>query len=99
MPVRITVKNAKISDTTKERIEKAGEKLRQYYDRIVDCEVVVERSSRGHAVEVKLRIPQRTLVATAQTEHEENLFKCIDEAHDRIEAQLKKFHDKMVEHR
>jgi ribosomal subunit interface protein len=99
MPVRITVKNTKVSDRTKERIEKAGEKLRQYYDRIIDCEMVVEKSARGHAVELKVHVPQRTLVATSQTEHEENLFKCIDEAYDRMEVQLKKLHDKMVEHR
>jgi len=99
MPVRITVKNARVSDRTKERVEEACEKLRQFYDRIIDCEVVIEKGAKhGHAVEMKVQVPQHALVSRADTE-DDNLFKCIDEARDRMEAQLKKYHDKLVEHR
>ena len=99
MPVRITVKNTKVSDRTKEHVEEACEKLHQFHDRIIDCEVILEKGSRhGHAVEIKVLVPQHALVAQAATE-EDNLFKCIDEARDRMEVQLKKHHDKVVEHR
>ena len=99
MPVRMTVKNAKVSDRTKEHVEEACEKLRQFHDRIIDCEVIVEKSSRhGHAVEIKVQVPQHALVARATTD-DDNLFKCIDEARDRMEVQIKKHHDKVVEHR
>ncbi|MFH1569838.1 MAG: ribosome-associated translation inhibitor RaiA [Gemmatimonadota bacterium] len=99
MPTRITAKNAKVSDRTKEHIEQACEKLRQFYDRIIDCEVILERTPKnGHAVELKVLVPQHTLVAHSESA-DDNLFKCVDEARDRMEAQLKKHHDKLVEHR
>lgn len=99
MPVRITVKNAKVSDRTKAHVEEACEKLHQFYDRIIGCEVVLEKGSRhGHEVEMKVKVPKDSLVSRATTE-DDNLFKCIDEARDRMEVQLKKHHDKLVEHR
>jgi len=99
MPVRITVKNTKISEDTKAHLEDVFTKLRQYYDRIIDCEVILEKGSRhGHVVEMKVQVPQHALVARATIE-DDNLFKAIDEARDRMEAQIKKHHDKLVEHR
>lgn len=99
MPVKITVKNTKVSDRTKEHVEAACGKLRQYHDRIIDCEVILEKGPRhGHAVEMKVLVPQYALVAHASTE-DDNLFRCIDEARERMEVQLKKHHDKVVEHR
>lgn len=99
MPVRITVKSGKVSDRTKEHVEEACEKLRQFCDRIIDCEVILEKGSRhGHVVEMKVQVPQHALVARATSE-DDNLFKCIDEARDHMETQIKKHHDKLVEHR
>ncbi|MSR82395.1 MAG: ribosome-associated translation inhibitor RaiA [Candidatus Latescibacteria bacterium] len=97
----ISVRNpAHVSERTKEHIEKACAKLGHFYDRIIDCEVVIEKQKLETSVEfkVKVKVPQQTLVASAATE-DENLFKAVDEAYERIEVQLKKYHDKQVEHR
>ncbi len=95
----ISVRNpAHISERTKEHIEKACAKLGHFYDRIIDCEVVIEKQKLETSVEFKVKVPQQTLVASAATE-DENLFKAVDEAYERIEVQLKKYHDKKVEHR
>ena len=99
MPVRITAKNTKVSDRTREHIENACARLCKFYDRIIDCEVVVEKC--GHhttAVEFKVKVPHQTLVATATSEGD-NLYRSIDEASEKVEAQVKKHHDKRVEHR
>ena len=98
MQTRITAKSTKVSDRTKEYIEQACEKLRLFYDRIIDCEVVVEKQKLETSVEFIVKVPQQTLVASASTE-DENLFKAVDEAHERIEVQLKKYRYKQVEHR
>ena len=58
MPVRITAKHTTVSDSTKQHIEKVCAKLDQYCDRIVDCEVVLERRARhGTAVEIIVKVP------------------------------------------
>ncbi|MBM3278532.1 MAG: ribosome-associated translation inhibitor RaiA [Candidatus Handelsmanbacteria bacterium] len=87
-----------ISERTKEHIEKACAKLSHFYDRIIDCEVVVEKKRLQTSVEFIIKVPQQTLVASASTA-DENLFKAMDEAYEKIEAQLKKYRDKQMEHR
>tara|TARA_B100000686_G_C15987153_1_gene570192 strand:- start:173 stop:337 length:165 start_codon:yes stop_codon:yes gene_type:complete len=39
-----------------------------------------------------------TFVGSAESS-EDNLFKAIDEAKDKVETQLKRYHDKQVQHR
>jgi ribosomal subunit interface protein len=98
MNPKITMRHIKVSDRTKEHIERACAKLTQFYDRIIDCEVVLEKEKLGTKVEFIVAVPHQTLVASSHTE-EENLFKALDEAHERVEVQLKKYHDRQVEHR
>ena len=95
----ISVRNpAHISERTKEHLEKTCAKLSHFYDRIIDCEVVIQKQKLETSVEFIVKVPQQTLVSSASTE-DENLFKAVDEAYERIEIQLKKYHDKQVEHR
>jgi ribosomal subunit interface protein len=89
---------ARVSERTKEHIEKTCAKLGHFYDRIIDCEVVVEKRKLQTSVDFIVKVPQQTLVASASTD-DENLFKAVDEAYERVEAQLKKYRDKQVEHR
>ena len=99
MAVRISAKNSKLSDTSKDHIEKVCEKLRQFYDRIIDCEVVIERLKKhGNGVEIIVKVPQQTFVGSAESS-EDNLFKAVDDARDKVETQLKRYHDKQIEHR
>jgi len=95
----ISVRNMDhLSERTKEHIEKTCAKLGHFYDRIIECEVVVEKQKLGTSVELKVKVPQQTLVASASTE-DENLFKAVDDAYDRVEVQLKKYRDRQVDHR
>lgn len=101
MAVRIDAKNEKLSESTKEHIEKTCAKFSQYYERIVDTEVILDtKDKHKHAstVEIIVRVPNQRLVGTGETT-DDNLFKAIDDAAHRVEAQLKKYHDKLVEHR
>ena len=99
MPVRITAKNTKVSERAKEHIEEACARLLKFYDRIIDCEVVVEKCGhRATAVEFKVKVPHQTLVGTATSEGD-NLYKSIDEAGEKVESQVRKLHDKLAEHR
>lgn len=93
---RISARHAKISPETKEHIEGICEKLGQFCDEIIDCEVMIEKSKAGTGVELVLKVPQHTLTASAC---DENLFKALSEARERMEVQLKKYHDRILVHR
>jgi ribosomal subunit interface protein len=96
MEPRISVRNGKVSDKTKEHIVKVCDKLNRFYDRIIDFEVVLGEQKQGKEVEFILKVPHQTLTASCVGE---NLYKALDEVEKRIEVQLKKYHDKQVEHR
>ena len=96
MQPRISVKNGKVSEHTKEYVEKACARLDRFFDKIVDCEVVLEKQKQNKQAEFILKVPHQTLAASCT---DENLYRAIDEAQSRVEAQLKKYHDKLVTHR
>ncbi len=101
MPVRIDAKGSKLSESTKAHIEECCEKLNQFFDKIIDIEVIVdtqEKHKHGNTVEVIVRVPGQRLAGTGETTGD-NLFKAIDEAVAKTETQLKKYHDKLVDHR
>ena len=99
MAVKINSRHGKLSDNTKEHIEKACAKLHQFFDRIIDCEVVIDtKKKHGTLVEIIVKVPNQTLVGKAESD-DDNLFKSIDDAGDRVGTQLKKYHDKLVEDR
>ena len=93
---RISVRNAKVSEATKDHIAQTCEKLTQFCDGIVDCEVMVEKTRAGTGVELVIKVPQHTLTSSACAE---NLFKALSDAQERMEVQLKKHHDKAITHR
>ena len=101
MPVRIDAKSAKLSDKTKDHIESVCGKFSQFFDRITDTEVIIDTQDKhkhANTVEIIVKVPHQTIVGTGETD-DPNLFKAIDEAAGHVERQLKKYHDKKVEHR
>lgn len=101
MPIRIDAKSVKLSEGTKEHIDRVCAKFGQFYDRIIDTEVVVDTQKKhkhGNCVEIIVKVPDQRLVGTGQTD-DPNLYKAIDEAAQHVERQLKKYHDKKVDHR
>jgi ribosomal subunit interface protein len=96
MQPRISVRHAKVSEETKEHINEACDKLTHFYDGILDCEVMVEKTKLGTGVELVVKVPHQTLTSSSC---DENLFKALSQAQDRMEGQLKKYHDKTQAHR
>ena len=96
MEPRISVRNGKVSDLTKEHIVKVCGKLDRFFDRVIDFEVVVGKHKKGKEVEFILKVPHQTLTASYVGK---NLYQGVDEVEKRIEKQLKKYHDKQIEYR
>jgi ribosomal subunit interface protein len=101
MAVRIDAKSTRLSESTKEHIEEVCAKFNQFFDRIVDTEVILDlQDKHRHAtsVEIIVRVPNQRIVGKGETA-DSNLFKAVDDAAHRVESQLKKYHDKLVAHR
>ena len=95
MQPRISMRHGKISEETKAHIASSCTKLEHYFDRIVDCEIVLDKEKHDDKVEIIVKVPQRTFAATGAAD---NLYKALAEAESKIESQLKKHHDKLVSH-
>lgn len=95
MQPRISMRHGKLSEATKAHIASSCTKFEHYFDRIVDCEVVLDRERYGYKVEIIVKVPHRTFAATGTAD---NLYKALDEAESKIESQLKKHHSKLVSH-
>ena len=95
MQPRISARHGKITEVTKEHIIESCSKLDQYFDGIIDCEVVADKEKRGDKVEIIVTVPQHTFTATGKGD---NLYIALAEAESKVEAQLKKHHDKIFSH-
>ena len=91
----ISTRHGKITEVTKEHIIGFCSKLDQYFDGIIDCEVVADKEKRGNKVEIVITVPQHTFTATGKGD---NLYIALAEAESKVEAQLKKHHDKILSH-
>lgn len=98
MTPRISVRHIKLTDAVRQHIEKAADRLPHFFDRIIDCEVIVTKQKIHTEVEFIVKVPQQKLVASAQND-DDNVYKAIDDAAERIERQIKRYHDKLVDHR
>ena len=101
MAVRIDAKSTRLSESTKEHIEGVCAKFNQFFDRIVDTEVILDTQQKhkhGTAVEIIVRVPNQRIVGKGETS-DSNLFKAVDDAAHRVESHLKKYHDKLVARR
>ena len=91
MLTRISVRHEKMSTETKDRIVWSCGKLEKYCDKIVDCEVIIDKKKRGERAEFIVSVSQHTITATGTGC---NLYKAIAEGGNKTEGQLKKYHGK-----
>ncbi|HYW36037.1 MAG TPA: ribosome-associated translation inhibitor RaiA [Balneolaceae bacterium] len=74
--------------------EEAVQKLDQFYDRIIACDIILEpvpNDENPHQAELNLKIPQTLLNAKEQASSYE---KAVNDVVDNITRQLKKYKDK-----
>lgn len=95
MKTRITARQHKISDQVKGYLEEKLERLDRYHDHIIDCEVIFGSEKQNECVEINLKVYSKTLHVKTKAG---DVTKAIDEAIDKIEAQLKKFNGKIKAH-
>ncbi len=92
MKMRITSRHDKLSPKIKDYIEEKITKLDRFYDRIIDCEVIVDSEKLKQVIEMNVKVYSTVLHVTTK---DADITKAIDLCVDKLEIQLKKFKEKM----
>ncbi len=94
MKVRITSRHHKLSPNLREYVEEKVERMSRYFDRIIDCEVILTKEKLHQLVEVNVKVYSTVLHVKSK---DADPTKAIDACMDKLEVQLKKFKDKLKE--
>ena len=92
MQVLISRKDGHLSESLKEYIETSVLDMTQYFDKLIDAHVTVDKENKSSDVRIDLRVPGATLVAHGKSS---NMRVAIDSASDKLEKQLHKYKDKL----
>jgi len=99
MKITIQAIHFTAADRLKDFINKKVNKLDQFFDRIIDTEVILkvrdEFKEGNKFAEIKVNVPGHTLVAS---EHGQSFEAAVDMATDKLKTQIKKYKGKMNAH-
>lgn len=96
MQINITSRRHQLSEHLKDYVNEKVGKLEKYVHGTAEAHVVLERTDLNQIVEINFHGLNKTMHAR---EEDENVRACIDKAVDKIEAQVKKQKEKLVEKR
>ena len=92
MRIRITARHQKLSPQIKEYVEDKIQRMERFYDRIVDCDVIMDTEKNKETVEMNARVYGQLLNVKSK---DADPTKAVDICLDKLEVQLKKFKSKM----
>ena len=95
MRIEITSKSFEITDSVRDYIEERLNKLPRYFDRLIECHVILRVERITYKFEIALHGNGFDLFAEA---HAEDLYVAFDAAAGKMERQVRKHKDK-VRHR
>lgn len=93
MNLEVSVRHQELPDNIKEYALEQVQGLSQYWDRIVDGQIVFDKEGVSFMVEIILRVSGKTLTATAT---EDDIIKSVDTAVQKMERRLKRYKGKMI---
>lgn len=98
MNINFTARHFEASTQLQKYANEAVQKLSQYFDRIISCDIVLEPDAsqkNPQKAEIHLKIPNKTLQAEASAERYEQ---AISEVVDNLSRQLKRYKEKKFTH-
>jgi len=96
MRIEITSKSFEVTDNVREYIEERLNKLTRYFDKLIECHVILKIEHITHTFEITLHGNGFDLFAEA---HDEDLFVAFDAAAGKMERQVRKHKDKVRTHK
>ena len=88
MRMNITARHFKLSDELRDYTEKAVQRLKKYYEPIIDVDIVLSWEKRDRIAEINISVYGTILTAH---ERSEDMRKSIDSAVVKLERQIKKY--------
>ncbi len=93
MNIKITHRNAKVSEGIKEKVEAWLNNSQERYEVITSAHVILEKNDREELAEATIHIAGKDIFAKATAD---NLYAALDTLADKIDRQLDKIHQKNV---
>jgi len=90
--IQLTAKHLKITDAIRNYVHEKMEKAQKYFDHIVWGQVFLFIEKRAHNCEMLIHAPGQTFRALAVAA---DLYSAVDLASDKMDAQIKKFKEKV----
>lgn len=92
MEIQLTAKHLKLTDPIRAYVREKMEKAQKYFDHIVWGQAVLFIEKRAHNAEMIIHAPGQTFRSLATAA---DLYSAIDLASDKIDAQLKKYKERL----
>jgi putative sigma-54 modulation protein len=96
--ITISARHGHLATATQERITEKVEAVRKFFDRITAIGVTVDLEHRDRS-SVELRVRAEHHDEFVAVEQADNVFAALDGAIDKIENQLRRFKERLKEHR
>lgn len=96
MQVKIALKDDSIGEDMKQRAEEKARRLLKYYDKIQSIRIVLDKHGEGYSCEMIADLERRRDLVAETTGR--NLQAVIDEAHERLQRQVRE-HKQRTRHR
>ena len=97
MQVNVTGRHTEVSTDVREYAREKASKLDKFFDRIQKVDVVLDQHELEFTAEMSVHLVRGvSLVGKA---HAADMHKCIDQAEQRLQTQIRRFHDRMKAHR
>lgn len=95
MTIHITAKHLQLTGPIRSYVEEKIQKVQKYSNQVTRVQVILSVEKRVHQAEVIVHAPKHTLRALALGS---DLYAAIDLASDKIDAQLKKYKERLRNH-
>ena len=98
MQVNISTRHGSLSEASQQKIQEKVEKLGKFIERVNLIDVTVDLEKKDQPI-VDIRVTTEHKKEFTSNYSSAELFGCVDQAMDKIQQQMKKFKEKMTDHR
>jgi putative sigma-54 modulation protein len=92
----ITARHFDLTPEMRERAESDMDNLSRYFDNIISAELVLDQERHRRKAELKVKVSNSSITGTSETD---DMYASINEAVDKVKAQLKKYKGKLKDKR
>lgn len=96
MQLKLTGHHIDITPALRDRVSEKVTRLQRHFDHLTDIHVILTVEKLRHKAEATINVPGETLFAEAV---EDDMYAAIDILVDKLDRQVKKFKEKLTDHR